>query len=167
MKLHLGCGVFYFKGWHNVDHNKGVKADAYFDIGKYPWPIADDSVDTIWCDQLLEHIPDTIGFMKEVYRVLKPGSSLEGRVPYACSTWAYIDPTHKVFFTERSFIFYQKNVPYGTQKFLSPGFSEVKVWLVGNTNTKLARLRNMIPFRNLLKWFLWNMYDNVGFKLTK
>jgi len=166
MKLHLGCGNDYKSGWVNVDLQSGVKADEYYDLNIFPWPWPDNSVDEIWADQLLEHLNDTPGVMQEAYRVLKAGCSFSGQVPYCGSVWAFIDPTHKVFFCERSFVYYDKNRPSGTQR-LGVDFSVVQTELVGNTNTKLARLRNLIPFRRLLRWFLWNMYDGVKFRLTK
>lgn len=166
MRLHLGCGNQYREGWINVDRSRFVKCDLYFDLTMWPWPWADNSVDEIWCDQLLEHLTNTPRAIEEVNRILKPGGVFHGLVPYSGSLSAFVDPTHRVFFTERSFIYWDKNRPKDTQGY-GFEFSKVEVSLVANSNTRLARLRNLIPFRGLLKWFLWNMYDNVSFRLTK
>jgi hypothetical protein len=90
-----------------------------------------------------------------------------GQVPYCGSVWAFLDPTHKAFFSERSFLYYSKDRASGIQNLGGVEFEIVKTKLVGNTNTLLAGLRNCIPFRGILKWFLWNMYDGVKFYLVK
>ena len=166
MKLHLGCGNNYMQGWVNVDYSPAVKTDLLVDLSIYPWPFSDESVEAIYADQFLEHLENTPRVMHEVYRILKPNGIFYGQVPYCGSVWAFIDPTHKAFFCERSFTYYDTNRPGNTQN-LGTNFSKVVTKLVGNTNTVLAWLRNLIPFRSLLKWFLWNMYDGVQFKLTK
>ena len=166
-KLHLGCGQNYYKGWINLDRNPDNFSDLMHDLEVYPWPFEDNTFDEIWADQLLEHLSDVPKAVREVHRILKPGGVFSGQVPYCGSVWAFIDPTHKAFFSERSFLYYSKDAAYGIQKLSGVTFSIVKTKLVGNTNTPLARLRNLIPFRNLLKWFLWNMYDGVKFYLVK
>ena len=165
-KIHLGCGHLYFNGWINVDVSTLVKADVFHDLNIFPWPFKSGSADEIWADQVIEHLPDTIKVVEEVHRILKPGGVFNGQVPYSGSVWAFTDPTHKAFFTERSFRYFDSSVtdapPYSKVR-----FSIVKTRLVGNSNTILARMRNCIPFRGILKWFLWNMYDGVKFYLVK
>lgn len=46
-------------------------ADVKADICDLPFP--DNSFDVILCNHVLEHIPDDLGAMKDLYRILKPG----------------------------------------------------------------------------------------------
>ena len=72
MKLNLGSGTDYRKGYVNVDSNKVVKADKYFDLNKLPYPIKDNSVSEIYCSHIIEHL--TISppeFLLECHRILK------------------------------------------------------------------------------------------------
>lgn len=165
--LHLGCGCIYKEGWINVDKSSFVKTDLTWDLEDIPWPWKTETVDKIWMDQVLEHLSNTVKVIEEVHRILKFGGVFEGLVPFAGSIWAFQDPTHKAFFTERSFVYYDKKRPKGTPKYSACEFSKVETYLVANKVTILNRLRNIIPMRILFRWFLWNMYDNVYFKLIK
>lgn len=51
----------------------------------------DDFYDTIVCNHVLEHIPDDITAMKEIFRVLKPGGWAILQVPYS----AILDQTYE------------------------------------------------------------------------
>ena len=44
-------------------------------------PLADHSVDRLICSEVLEHIPNYIGFLEEIDRVLKPDGRLCISVP--------------------------------------------------------------------------------------
>ena len=46
-------------------------ADLHFDVRQIP--LADDSVDVILCNHLLEHVADDRRALHELYRILKPG----------------------------------------------------------------------------------------------
>ena len=46
-------------------------ADLHFDVQQIP--LADDSVDVILCNHLLEHVADDRRALHELYRILKPG----------------------------------------------------------------------------------------------
>ena len=46
-------------------------ADLHFDVQQIP--LADDSVDVILCNHLLEHVADDRKALCELYRILKPG----------------------------------------------------------------------------------------------
>ena len=44
--------------------------------------------------------------MQEIHRISKVNGSVKLTVPYFQSVWAFIDPTHKAFFTDDSFAYY-------------------------------------------------------------
>ena len=78
MKLHLGCGHNYMKGWVNVDGPKDelcyddLKADIYYRIEDLDYP--DNSVDEILMNAVFEHFPRHIAIMqlRKFYKWLKP-----------------------------------------------------------------------------------------------
>jgi ubiquinone/menaquinone biosynthesis C-methylase UbiE len=43
--------------------------------------IADNSFDVVFCNHVLEHVPDDLKAMREIYRVLKPGGMAIMQVP--------------------------------------------------------------------------------------
>ena len=45
------------------------------------WPIADQSVDLIFCNHVLEHIPDDVTTLRELRRALRPGGTVILGVP--------------------------------------------------------------------------------------
>lgn len=41
-----------------------------------PWPIEDASFDAVWAGETIEHVADTVGWLSELRRVLRPGGRL-------------------------------------------------------------------------------------------
>jgi SAM-dependent methyltransferase len=41
-----------------------------------PWPLDDASFDAVWAGETIEHVADTIGWLSEIRRVLRPGGRL-------------------------------------------------------------------------------------------
>ena len=105
-KLHLGCGHNIKSGWINHDLIDLPGVDVVFDLNKYPWPIEDNSIDEIWAKDVLEHLPNTINVMNEIYRITKPASKIYIAVPYWNSWEAITDPTHISQFNEYTFDFF-------------------------------------------------------------
>ncbi len=64
--------------YYDVDYDP-KKATYYADITNIPF--ADNEFDYIFAFHVLEHIPDDIKAMKELYRVLKPGGTAYLSVP--------------------------------------------------------------------------------------
>ena len=74
--LHLGCGPRRIKGFLNIDNYAGFgdPTDYFlFDIVEKPWPIPDSSVDYIYSEDFIEHIPQRaqVAVLAEAFRVLK------------------------------------------------------------------------------------------------
>jgi ubiquinone/menaquinone biosynthesis C-methylase UbiE len=62
-------------------------------------PFADGSFDRVICSEVLEHIPDDLGAMRELTRVLRPGGTMAVTVPRfgpELINWALSDEYHNV-----------------------------------------------------------------------
>jgi predicted SAM-dependent methyltransferase len=83
LRLHLGSGAQPKDGWVDVDL-AGDPVDLAWNLAR-GIPFADGSVDAVFHEHLLEHIPlrDGLGLMDETMRVLRPGGILRIGVPDA------------------------------------------------------------------------------------
>jgi len=104
VRLDIACGKRKKRGFLGVDIWEG--ADLICDLERFPWPFDDCSVDEIYCSHYIEHTPDLIAFMNEVYRVLKPGAKAEFFAPYYSSIRAWQDPTHLRAISEATFLYF-------------------------------------------------------------
>ncbi|GEM_PF-3406857 len=72
IKLHVGCGTRKLKGFVNIDieENPDIVRDVREGL-----PFPDKSVDFVFAEHFIEHLTrdEVIMFLKEVYRILKPG----------------------------------------------------------------------------------------------
>lgn len=160
-KLHLGCGALKLTGYINVDASPACNPDVVFDLNKR-WPWKDDSISQIFSDNFLEHADDLFHVMSEASRVLCEFGDFRGYVPYAKTHGAFMDPTHKHFFTEQTFSYW-----CGRTHFTPNLFIQRRCQLVCRPVTFGGRVRNLLPFKPVLNKFLWNIYDNVYFHLIK
>lgn len=98
MKLNLGCGRDKRPGYVNVDKHAVLEPDMVVDLEAPPWPFADSTVDEIVAHHVLEHLgqaTDTfLAIIREMYRVLKPGGTIDIAVPHPRSDLYLGDPTH-------------------------------------------------------------------------
>lgn len=80
IKLDIGSG-YKPKGGEYITIDRYIKADIRADILRLPF--ADNSVDEIWCEHVLEHLQQKyfIPAIKELYRILKVSGKLEIRLP--------------------------------------------------------------------------------------
>jgi len=104
--LDLGCGNRKRPGAIGVDCNPDTQADIVHSLDVYPYPFEASEFDEIYADNVLEHLNDVIKTMEELHRISKPGGLVKIIVPYFRAHWAYIDPTHKHFFTVDSFTYF-------------------------------------------------------------
>ena len=93
--LDVGCGVNKAPGAIGLDNNPKTAADVIHDLGSLPYPFADDEFDAIVSNHAIEHVPDLMGFVTELYRITKPGGKIKFITPhYTNPDWAS-DPTHR------------------------------------------------------------------------
>ncbi len=79
-----------FKKAENIDYHPGTKYHEgfYYNssievIDLMDLPFKENSFDWIMCNHVLEHIPDDVSAMNELFRVLKPGGKGILQVPYS------------------------------------------------------------------------------------
>ncbi len=84
--LHIApeyCFLKRFKSMKNLDYTtadlESPWADVKMDINAMPF--ADNAYDVVFCNHVLEHIPDDVHAMREIYRVMKPGGWAILQVP--------------------------------------------------------------------------------------
>jgi SAM-dependent methyltransferase len=111
MNLNIGCGKrpIRAEGWVNLDSVAGDGVDVVADLNG-PLPFPDDTFDVIYASHVLEHLPNVLGTMEELWRITKPGGVLQAHVPYVGSDAAFEDPTHCRFFAPHSFSFFSQPV---------------------------------------------------------
>ena len=110
MKLNLGCCDALLPGYVNVDIVPApgvVVADL-----REPWPWDTGSIGEVRAWDVIEHLPDRIRTMNELWRVLRPGGTAEIAVPTTDGTGAFQDPTHVSFWNRRSFLYFEAGNPY-------------------------------------------------------
>ena len=163
MKINLGCGDKYLKGYVNCDYSKNVRTDKFFDLNKFPYPLKSNYADEILMDNVLEHLDDMVKVMEELYRILKNKGKLIIIVPYGKSDGAMQDPTHKQFFTEKTMDYFTHDSKF---KFYSSArFKKIHSRLITLDVTALNKIRTLLPFRSILRYVLFNMYDAIYFEL--
>lgn len=123
-KLDLGCGKKKRAGAIGLDNSDRHDADIIHDLNIFPYPFKENEIDDIYLDNVLEHLDNPMQVMEEVHRICKPGGKVKVIVPYFRSLWAFIDPTHKHFFTVNSLAYFDprhqicKRYDYTSARFL-------------------------------------------------
>jgi len=112
VRLNIGSGRDYREGWVNVDKYY-PRADLSFDLESYPWPLADNSVFEANAAHVLEHMHEWSDVLRELHRVCSDGAAVHIRVPNFASSIAFTDPTHRRFFSVRSFDYFDPSTKIG------------------------------------------------------
>ncbi len=77
--VNLGCGNDYREKFINIDIREEVEPDIVADIRDIP--LADDTVDMVVMQDILEHFADWEVVLREAKRILAPGRRIFIRVP--------------------------------------------------------------------------------------
>lgn len=100
LKLNIGCGTDYKKGWINIDNNSDnniKKLDINWDLRK-PLPIDDGTIDFIFNEHFIEHLSvnEARVALKEFKRILKEDGVMRIAMPDLKDVIAnYLDPDWK------------------------------------------------------------------------
>ena len=169
--LDLGCGNKKRDGAIGIDFNSRTAADVIHDLNTFPYPLEDSSFEEIYLDNTLEHLDNVIRVMEEVHRISAPNALVKVIVPYFRSPWAFIDPTHKHFFTVNSFAYFDPVHPicqrydYTLSRFRVEKvvFNET---IPGRISKRIMRkIANKLPQR--VEYFLSHLYplDDITYYL--
>lgn len=83
--------------------------DTVHDLNCVPYPFEASSFTEIRANHVLEHVPDLMPVMEELWRICAPGALLHIRVPHYTGALAWRDPTHVRSFTSESFGYFGEN----------------------------------------------------------
>lgn len=110
LSIDLGCGFCKPEGFVGVDIYPWSEEDIIADLSeKFPFP--DNSVDEVRAHDIIEHLPDRIHTMNEIWRICKHGAAIDIRVPSTDGRGAFQDPTHVSFWNINSFKYYCLEFP--------------------------------------------------------
>lgn len=163
MKLLLGGGNIKKEGYTNVDILPLENVDIVADITK-GIPLADNSVDAVLANNILEHLPDTVFIMREIWRVCKPGAKVVIKVPYFRSTAAFKDPTHIKFFTERTMEYFDKS--YSDRGLLPDYMFDFSFKTEKIIFNYYYRGIKYLPFIGFLRRHFWDVVKTIVYELT-
>lgn len=121
--LDVGCGTNKHPGAVGMDRNPRTNADVIHDCGVVPYPFEDDEFDAVIGNHVVEHIPDVMAFVSELYRITKHGGTIKFLTPHYTNPDWNSDPTHRNHFNSYSFNCFVKDrqhFPFYTDVNLKP-----------------------------------------------
>lgn len=162
-KLDVGCSFRKPTGYWGTDKYPFTGVDQVFDHATFPWPLPDNHFTEIRLWHILQYLPDARMVMEEVWRIAEPGAKVLIGVPYYSSITAFGD-RNKSFFNEHSFNDFTDRSWYREERavFAPKAYFELTKLEFHTT----GRLRRLLPFKNILRHFLWNIIDEMEVHLT-
>lgn len=151
--LNLGSGRKRRDDAVNVDCTERVHPDVVHDLDQRPWPFPDDRFDGVYAHDVVEHLVDVLATMEEIHRVCGDGAFVEITVPHFSCANAFTDPTHRHFFSQSTFDYFDPHHDFG---FYSDARFEVErsrlIFAPTLLNRVVARLANRSPRAYELRW---------------
>lgn len=171
--LDIGCGRKKLPGSIGLDQLDLPGVDIVADLSK-KLPFKDGEFEVVYANQVLEHVPNLIGLMEEIHRILSPEGQLVVHVPYFRSSWAAIDPTHVRQFTLSSMDYFVKGTyAYNGYRFFESSFSKLERYLDNQYPPSFFRwmftsvaLRFPNRFENCALSFIYP-FEDLTFVMTK
>jgi len=106
--LNIGPGFDVDPEFTNADKVQTLGADVLWDLEEVPSPFEADRFKLVVASHVLEHVYKLMPLMDELWRITKTGGHLVIFVPYYASHAAIANPEHVRFFSEQSFMFFNK-----------------------------------------------------------
>ena len=103
-KINLGCGRDIKKGYLNVDIKKAKSVDGVVNLNKVPYPFKEGQFREVYMRNILEHLDNPYGIMKEIHRISANRAKILIRVPHFSSNNVWGDLQHRRGFNTDTFI---------------------------------------------------------------
>lgn len=145
MKLNLGCGKDYRKGYINIDKCHKF-SDLSFDLEKVPYPFKDNSIEKILAENVMEHLINFEQALDELHRILKPAGVIEILVPHFSSF-------HGIGVVQHKRVFYYDSLSYCDVK------KEPDDYEYGNRKWEI--IENRIIFKKNILNCLFNKHKHI------
>ncbi len=97
--LDIGCSRNKMPEAIGMDIDPTSQADIFHDLNRFPYPLEENSIDKIYAKHIIEHLDHPREFLREIYRILKPGGTAFVETPHFSSRVAYSEPEHKLFYS--------------------------------------------------------------------
>lgn len=156
LKLYFGCGHHRIDGFSGVDRIKTDQTDVIHDMTQFPYPFDTDSAEEILLYNILEHLPNLLPVMEELWRICRPDAILRISVPYYNSPGASQDPTHVRFFTECTFDYFTSDPDRKLSKY---NYYSKARFRIQEINPDQNPLLSGLPTR--WQWFLAHHFATV------
>ncbi|MGB8699020.1 MAG: methyltransferase domain-containing protein, partial [Thermosynechococcaceae cyanobacterium] len=121
IRIDLGCGMRKAVGFIGIDINPAPGVDIVADLSK-SFPFEDSSIDEVRAHDFIEHLPDRLQTMNEIWRICKDGAIVDLFVPSTDGRGAFQDPTHVSFWNINSFQYFSVEYPHYLHLCNSYGF---------------------------------------------
>lgn len=108
IRLDIGCGGNCAPGWVSLDRSEAVNPDILCDLEVDGIPLPDNSVSAVRAIAILEHVARPLELTDEIWRVCRDKTIVDIVVPHWSSDGAHLDPTHKSFFAEYSYQYFDR-----------------------------------------------------------
>ena len=103
--LDVGCGRNKAKQAIGLDISRDSQADLICNLNAPTYPFKQESFDLVICKQVIEHLPDTGCFLRELCRISRNKARIVIQTPHFSSFMAYGDYQHchafSVFFLDK------------------------------------------------------------------
>jgi SAM-dependent methyltransferase len=170
-KVNLGCGTDIRPGYVNVEAAALPGVDVTHDLSVMPWPFENGQFREAILINVVEHLPNTVAVVEEVWRILDVGGKAIVRVPYWSCKDTYIDPTHVKGFHQKTFDFFDPG-KYHCQKrpYVSHArFRIERIYYYTKVGPRFFKIGNRLgkAFLGALATYLSNIIWVLEFELVK
>jgi SAM-dependent methyltransferase len=145
--LHLGCGNNKVSDSIGIDFSKNTSADIIHDLNKFPYPFPSNRFEKIIMINIIEHLEDIVKVMEEINRISKNGAHIFIQTGHFSAVDSFTDPTHKHFFTSRSFDYFIPGKDLYKYQYSKARFKLSDVW-VGPKKSENYILRIILQLIN-------------------
>ena len=164
--LDIGCGTGWlaekFPSYTGIDGSpeaveiaRGLGRNVIEGDVDKPLPFADESFDGVVMKDLLEHVADPVGLVREARRVVRPGGRVFASSPDA-QRWVWDDYSHRRPFTKKSYRLLFADQGFEVERIgfesVAPGVSLIAARTRRKRRPRLFAALALLPFHRRNVW---------------